>query len=100
MPNNAVEFHGEAVVEYDAAFDWYLARSPEAALKFDAEVDRALSQILQAPRRWASGPYQTRKFLLRQFPFTVIYRERASANLQVLAIAHTSRKPGYWRPRL
>jgi plasmid stabilization system protein ParE len=45
MPIRAVELHEEAAAEYDAAFDWYLTRSPEAALKFDAEVDRALAQI-------------------------------------------------------
>jgi hypothetical protein len=34
MPTNRVTFHEEAGTEYDAAFDWYLARSPDAALKF------------------------------------------------------------------
>ena len=94
-----VEFHEEAAAEYDAAFDWYLERSSDAALKFDAEVDRALTQILSAPHRWAVGPHQTRKFLLRQFPFVLIYRERASGDIEVVAVAHTSRKPGYWKRR-
>jgi hypothetical protein len=64
-----VELHEEAAAEYDAAFDWYLARSPDAALKFDAEFDRALVEIAQAPQRWVGGPYDTRRFLLRKFPF-------------------------------
>lgn len=93
MPTDSVEFHEEATAEYDAAFDWYLEQSPDAARKFDAEVDRALTQILQAPQRWTSGPYSTRKFLLRQFPFIVIYRQLASAHIQIVAIAHTSRRP-------
>jgi len=71
-----VELHEEAAAEFDAAFDWYLERSPDAALKFDAEFDRALAEIVQAPHRWASGPYHTRRFLLRKFPFLLIYRER------------------------
>jgi toxin ParE1/3/4 len=100
MSDRAVELHLEAAAEYDAAFDWYLERSPDAARKFDAEVDRALAQILQAPQRWASGPHHTRKFLLRQFPFTLIYRERLLGDVQVVAVAHTSRKPGYWKRRL
>lgn len=100
MPTNSAEFHEEATAEYDAAFDWYLERSPDTALKFDAEVDRALAQIIQAPQRWAAGPYSTRRFLLRQFPFILIYRERASADIQIVALAHTSRKPGYWKQRL
>jgi plasmid stabilization system protein ParE len=41
-------FHEEAGIEYDAAFDWYLARSPDAARKFDAEVERAITQIVEA----------------------------------------------------
>jgi len=47
MPADFAEFHEEAAAEYDAAFDWYLARSPDAALKFDAEVARAFTQILR-----------------------------------------------------
>jgi plasmid stabilization system protein ParE len=100
VPTNSAEFHLEAAAEYDAAFDWYLERSPDAALRFDAEVDRALTQIIAAPQRWASGPDSTRNFLLRRFPFTLIYRERASGEIQIVAVAHTSRKPGYWKKRL
>jgi toxin ParE1/3/4 len=98
--NSAVNFHEEAATEFDAAFDWYLERSPDAALKFDGEVERALSEILQAPERWVAGAYRTRKFLLRQFPFPLIYRQQASGIIQLIAVAHTSRKPGYWTQRL
>jgi len=101
MPaDSRVEFHEEASAEYDAAFDWYLERSPDAAFKFDSEVNRAVAQISEAPQRWALGTHATRRFLLRRFPFVLIYRERASGNIQILAIAHTSRRPGYWKDRL
>lgn len=100
MPTNSAEFHEEAAAEYDAAFDWYLGRSLDAALKFDAEVERALAQIVQAPRRWATGSHSTRRFLLRQFPFILTYRERSDGSIQIVAVAHTSRKPGYWTGRL
>lgn len=95
-----VEFHDEAGSEYDAAFDWYFQRSPDAALKFDGEVDRAIEEILKAPRRWAIGPYRTRRFLLRRFPFILIYQERSSGNIQIIAVAHASRKPGFWKKRV
>jgi toxin ParE1/3/4 len=100
VPTKSAEFHQEASIEYDSAFDWYLERSPDAALRFDAEVDHALTQIIAAPRRWAAGPHSTRRFLLQQFPFILIYRERSSAEVQIVAVAHTSRKPGYWKQRL
>jgi toxin ParE1/3/4 len=100
VPTRVIELHEEAGSEYDAAFDWYLERSPDAALKFDTEFDRALAEIAQAPQRWATGPYQTRRFLLRKFPFILIYPERDSGDIQILAVAHTSRKPGYWKGRI
>jgi hypothetical protein len=52
------------------------------------------------PQRWAAGPHSTSRFLLRKFPFTLIYRERPSGVIQIVAVAHTSRKPGYWKHRL
>ena len=100
MPTRVLELHEEAAVEYDAAFDWYLERSPDAALKFNTEFDRAVAEIVQAPQRWANGPHQTRRFLLRKFPFILIYREKDGIAIQVLAVAHTSRKPGYWKGRI
>jgi plasmid stabilization system protein ParE len=99
VPTKSLELHEEAADDYDAAFDWYLERSPDAASAFDAEFERALGQISQAPARWARGPYQTRRFLLRRFPYVVIYRDQGATGVQVLAVAHTSRKPDYWKDR-
>ena len=40
-----------------------------------------------------------RRIPIRHFPFFLIYRRR-DEHLQIVALAHTSRKPSYWRPRL
>jgi plasmid stabilization system protein ParE len=40
-----------------------------------------------------------RRFPLRRFPFFVIYRQR-NDHVQIVALAHTSRNPNYWRTRL
>lgn len=69
MPTDFAQFHDAAGAEYDAAFDWYLERSPDAALKFDAEMDRALAQIIQAPQRWAAGPSRYSQVLAKAIPF-------------------------------
>jgi plasmid stabilization system protein ParE len=98
MANKEVEFHEAASEEFEAAFDWYLERSPGAAARFASELGRAISSIAEAPQRWSAGIHGTRKFLLRRFPFAVIYRELASI-IQVLAIAHEHRRPGYWKGR-
>ncbi len=40
-----------------------------------------------------------RRVPLRHFPFFMIYRPWKN-HLQIVALAHTSRKPNYWRSRL
>lgn len=42
--------------------------------------------------------YSARRVLLQHFPYFVVYRER-DEDLHIIAIAHASRKPGYWRHR-
>ena len=100
MPTRRITLHDEAAADYDAAFEWYAERSPDAARKFDAEVARAMGEVAEAPDRWARGLYGTRRFLLRGFPFLLIYRERGGAVVEILAVAHTSRNPGYWSARV
>ena len=98
MANKEVEFHEAASEEFEAAFDWYLERSVGAAARFASELSHAISSIAEAPQRWPAGVQGTRKFLLRRFPFAVVYRELPST-IQVLAIAHGHRRPGYWKDR-
>jgi plasmid stabilization system protein ParE len=98
MAAKPVEFHEEASAEYEKAFDWYFARSEPTASKFANELDRAIGMIAEAPQRWPGTSYGTRKFLLHRFPFAVVYRELPST-IQVLAVAHCHRRPGYWKPR-
>ncbi|HKN74343.1 MAG TPA: type II toxin-antitoxin system RelE/ParE family toxin [Candidatus Acidoferrum sp.] len=99
MANKKVEFHEEADVELDAAFNWYLERSESAAAKFLADIDSAIANITETPDRWPAGIHGTRKFLLRRFPFAVVYRE-IPTSIQVVAVAHGYRRPAYWRKRL
>jgi hypothetical protein len=41
----------------------------------------------------------TRRVLLRRFPFSVVYAADSDVAL-VIAVAHHSRRPGYWCKRL
>jgi toxin ParE1/3/4 len=41
----------------------------------------------------------TRRALLRRYPYLVVFRELPDC-IQVFAIAHGSRRPGYWFRRL
>jgi plasmid stabilization system protein ParE len=99
MTRKKVEFHEAASLEFEAAFEWYLERSAPVASRFAGELGHAISEISESPQRWSAGAHGTRRFVLRRFPFAVVYRELPSV-VQVLAVAHGHRKPGYWKKRL
>jgi plasmid stabilization system protein ParE len=99
MAVKPLEIHPSDLAELKSALTWYLERNQITAVKFAAEVDRAVSLVIDSPARWPSGEHGTRKFVLRRFPFAIVYREKQSA-VQILAIAHGHRHPGYWKGRL
>lgn len=99
MAAKTLEIHPAALAEFKSALSWYLEQNETAAIKFASELERALDLVITAPQRWPAGAQGTRKFVLRRFPFAVFYREKQEV-LQVLAIAHGHRQPGYWKDRI
>ena len=98
MSQFAVEFHPLAADEVEAAERWYRERNETAATRFRRELDRAVGLIAERPE--AAPPYigNTRRFLLRRFPFFVVYRV-FSQRVQIVAVAHARRRPQYWIQR-
>ena len=99
MAAKRLDLHPEALEEWKSAVAWYLERNEAAAVNFVADVDQAIELVAASPHRWPMGLHRTRKFVLLRFPFAIVYRER-EADIQVLAIAHGHRRPGYWKDRL
>ena len=94
----AVDVHPEAVYEAQAARQWYEAKNPHAANAFLADLDTGIESIRTAPELYPSYLYGTRRYLMRRFPYLIVYRTTAAA-IQVLAVAHSRRRPGYWKSR-
>jgi toxin ParE1/3/4 len=94
----SLRFYPEADVELMSAHAWYRARSSVAAQAFAIEIDGAIKQILHAPSRYALGPRGEHRYVMARFPYTLIYRVRID-HVFITAIAHQSRRPGYWRHR-
>ena len=94
----------EAAQEFEEATLWYEARRPNLGRDFVAAVREAFARIAESPRAWAFArdvpPHLgVRKCVLRRFPYSVVYVE-LDDEIRVLAIAHGSRQPGFWRHRL
>lgn len=100
MASSPVRFHEAAAAEYEAAVNWYFERSQLAASKFASELSRAIEKIAEAPDRWPAYILNTRRYLLYRFPYAVVYRKLPSSTIQILAVAHTRRRPGYWKKRM
>lgn len=94
-----LEYLGEALGEAESAASWYAEQSPLAAAGFARELDAAIVAIEAFPEAWPSLDHRPRRYVLRRFPFSVVYRVEATRIL-VVAVAHGHRRPGYWTPRL
>jgi plasmid stabilization system protein ParE len=94
-----LDYLEEAVQEAEAAARWYAERSPSAGLAFSSEIDAAEDLIARSPEAWPPFQHGTRRFLLRRFPYAVVYRIEPTRIL-IVAVAHGHRRPAYWRSRL
>lgn len=92
------EYLAAALEEAEASARWYAERSPSAAAGFDAELDSAEVAISEQPEAWAPFDHGTRQYLLRRYPFRVVYQVETD-RIVVVAVAHVSRRPGYWKSR-
>lgn len=62
------------------------------------ELDRAIERVLADPNQFPVYEFGTRRVVLRRFPYFIVFRE-TTVNLDIIAIAHGYRRPGYWRDR-
>jgi plasmid stabilization system protein ParE len=97
--SRALEYLDEAIEEAEAAARWYAERSSTAASGFADEIDTAIAAIEQNPEAWPPYEHGTRHYLLRRYPFSVVYRIE-TMRILVVAVAHGHRRPGYWASRL
>jgi toxin ParE1/3/4 len=98
MQNRTIEFHPEALEEAEAARGWYSERSLVASRAFVSEMIHSVETVSQDPEMWPVFEKVTHRYVFQRFPFSLIYR-LIEDKIQVVAIAHSKRKPGYWRER-
>ena len=95
----SVEMHGLAVREAGSAYRWYFDRSRAAAERFSEQLYAAIQRVAENPERYPSYLAGTRRYRLNRFPYLVVYLYEAD-RVQVIAVAHAKRRPGYWARRL
>ena len=98
-----VFFEPEASHELEAAALWYETQRSGLGLTFLAAVDETVDHLTTWPDAGTLVPGVPAHLKVRQapvlrFPYRVAYLA-TSRELRVLAVAHTRRRPGYWRSR-
>lgn len=97
-------FHPDALIELDQAVAWHeRERAGYGSLLFE-EVIRKVDQATSLPRSGApvmgfDARHDVRKYVVRRFRYVLI-TAIVEEQITVIAVAHTSRAPGYWRDRL
>ena len=77
---------------------WYRERNAEVGERFVAEVERTFELIERFPATGARIPLvvgRARRLLVNDFPYHVVFEE-FDDRIEVLAVAHDRRRPGYW----
>ena len=83
---------------HDAAAFYMEKANVELGLAFVAEFERTTNLVLENPMLGAIFRGDRRRYLLRRFPYSIIYQVTAE-ELRVVAVAHHRRCPGYWANR-
>ena len=88
--------------ELDAAVTWYRDhRTTGVAEIFLTEISDSIVQIAELPDAWPISKLDPRVRVryLRRLRYGIFYLVDADF-ITVVAVAHTSRRPGYWKDRL
>ena len=74
-------------------------RSTQAADGFYEELFSEVALLRRQPCLFPQYLHGTRRAVLDRYPFSVVFRE-LPRKIQIIAVAHAKRRPGYWLKRL
>jgi len=93
-----VQFHPDSVLELIEAAHFYEERQEGLGDRLIDAVENAIAFIKQHPTIWHPDEKGRRKYRVKRFPYLIIYKIKNNS-IFILAIAHTSKLPGYWEMR-
>lgn len=93
-----VSIHEDADDELKAAALFYESRESGLGETFLDELASSFRLLREYPLSCNVLFEEYRRCRVRQFPYGVVYRIEGERVI-VLAVAHSSRRPGYWRER-
>jgi len=93
-----IKIRGEAEVDIDEAYRWYVERGRWLGEAFLRELDAALESIQRNPLAYPVVLQDIRRALLWKFPYGVFYVDEPDV-IVVVACFHVRRDPRGWSSR-
>ncbi len=92
--------HSDAAAEFEEAVTYHEAESEGVGRELRVEIERAFVRLLASPQICPPhGHNGYRKCFVARFRYTIFFLELPEV-IWVAAVAHGSRRPGYWGDRL
>ncbi len=92
-------FHPQAYEEILGAKAYIKSDDPAEAELFGIAFNEALKWTRSEPLLFRCFEKEYRKVKVGKFRYSIVFRLR-SDEVQILAVAHDSLKPGYWKNRM
>lgn len=96
---NRARFIAAARLEFLAKVIYYGEAQAGLGARFAAAVEDAAARALAFPQSGSPFRSNTRRVLVKGFPFSLIYRPE-SEGIVIFAVAHHERRPYYWQSRI
>ena len=94
-----IRFLKIAQVELDSAVDYYNSERRGLGYEFLWEVCAAIDRIKEFPEAWQPYYKESRRCLIRRFPYGVIYQNIDNL-IVIIAVANLHREPDYCIERI
>ena len=94
-----VLFLSDADTDLEEIMDWYMNISEKIARRFTANLDKKLELVAALPDLFAADENGSRKMLLDDFSYAVVYKEYPD-HVMVVSIAHAKRRSEFWVSRI
>ena len=91
-------FHPEARMEFLESIVYYESQQIGLGKRFRESVMEAVHRIQAHPNMYRSVGQEWRQCRIPRFPIGIIYRVK-NRRIEVVAVMHLHRKPGYWQNR-
>lgn len=90
-----IEYHPAIESELAEIRDYYNDRSQHLGDEFIDEFERYVLRIAAMPTRWMVARGDTRRALMRRFPYVILFRLVEDDVIRITVIKHERRHPAY-----